>query len=743
MREPLQLWAGPECTVNRIGHRYSDQLASNGFAHRLDDIGRLAGLGVRRIRFPLLWERIAPDPGRRPDWAWADARVERMRQVGIAPIAGLVHHGSGPRHTHLLDPQFAPKLARYARAAAERYPEIDAWTPVNEPLTTARFSALYGVWFPHARDDRSFVRALIHQVQATALAMAAIREVIPQAQLVQTEDLGFTTTGSPALADQARFENLRRWLSFDLLVGRVVPGHPLWGWLGDCGASAVELMTLAERPCPPDIVGINSYVTSERFLDDRLDLYPGEQHGGNGRQTYVDTETARVHGAHIGGFEARLRETCERYGRPVAITEVHLGCTREEQLRWLHQAWTSAQHLRAQGQEIVAVTAWAAFGTFDWNSLLTREEGHYEPGLWDVGSTPPRPTALARLAHQLAHGQPPDHPVLAGPGWWQRELRLAYPCHGNIEALSVCGRPLLITGATGTLGRAFARLCEVRGLPYHLLSRAEMDIADPASVEAALARWRPWALVNAAGFVRVDDAEREPRCWRENVTGPAVLAQACARHGVRLLGFSSDLVFDGERMHPYVESDLARPLNAYGRSKLEAERHMLALAPDALVVRTAALFGPWDRHNFVTMTLESLRKGEPVVAPNDQWVSPTYVPDLVHASLDLLIDGECGLWHLASRSAVSWDEFARLAVRQAGLDVSLVRGESARVLGQRAPRPRFSALASERGQVMPSLETGLARYLQALAPDALPPACRLPETSDGTQSRSSGLLEIR
>ncbi len=722
----LELWAGPECTVNRVGDRYFDQLACSGFAERLDDIDRLASLGVRRVRMPLLWERLAPQQGQPPDWAWADSRLARLREAGIQPIAGLVHHGSGPRHTQLLDPAFPAQLAAYAGAVAARHPFIEDWTPVNEPLTTARFAALYGVWFPHARSDRAFVRALLHQVQATVQAMAAIRREVPGARLVQTEDLGFTTTRSPDLADQARFENLRRWLSFDLLTGRVTRTHPLWAWLRRQGASEAELMALAECPCSPGIVGINSYVTSERFLDDRLDLYPAPLHGGNGMCRYVDVETARVHGAHIGGFEARLREAAERYGLPVAVTETHLGCTREEQLRWLHQAWTAAQALRAQGLDIMAVTAWAAFGTFDWNSLVTRADGHYEPGLWDVSSDPPRPTALARLAAQLARGEAPESPVLAGPGWWQRELRLAYPCHGEIEALSVCGRPLLITGATGTLGRAYARLCETRGLPYHLLSRAEMDIADEASVEAALARWRPWALVNAAGFVRVDEAEHEPRHWRENVAGPAVLAAACARHGVRLLGFSSDLVFDGQSARPYVESDPARPLNAYGRSKHEAERQTLALAPDALVVRTAAFFGPWDRHNFVTLALDALRRGEPVVAPNDQWVSPTYVPDLVNASLDLLVDGECGLWHLANRGAVSWDEFARMAARLADLDAAMVQGEPTELLGQLAPRPRFSALASERGQLMPSLEAGLARYLQAREPQPRQPARQLP-----------------
>lgn len=705
----LELWAGPECTVNRIGDSYQDQLISSGFHHRLDDLDRLAGIGAKRLRFPLLWERISPEPGVF-DWRWSDERVERMRELGLGVIAGLLHHGSGPRHTSLLDPQFPEKLAAYARAVAERYPHIDAYTPVNEPLTTARFSALYGLWYPHHRDDKSFVRALLNQIRGTVLAMRAVREVNPRAQLVQTDDLGHTES-SPRLRYQAEFENLRRWLSFDLLAGRIGAQHALRHYLRNHGASEQELQDLVDHPCPPDILGINCYVTSERFLDERIWLYPSDLRGGNGRDKYVDVEHARVDGRVIGSFTARLREASERYGLPVAITEAHLGCTRDEQLRWLHQAWKAAQQVRAEGHDIRAVTVWAAFGTYDWDSLLTRRIGNYEPGLWDVSAGAPRPTALAALARQLAHGETPQSPVLEAPGWWQRELRLAYPSHGEVVALPVTGRPVLITGATGTLGQAFARFCELRGLPYRLLRRADMDIAEPASVASALERWNPWAVINTAGFVRVDDAEHDQRQWRENVLGPVLLAQECARRGVRLMSFSSDLVFDGGKSSPYVERDTPAPLNAYGRAKLEAERRILEQAPDALLIRTAAFFGPWDKHNFVAQGLEILRRGERWRAAQDQCVSPTYVPDLVQASLDLLVDAEHGLWHLTNRGEVSWVRFAQMAAEAASLDMRLVEGLATEDLGHIAPRPRYSALTSERHLLMPRLEDALCRYM--------------------------------
>ena len=714
----LQLWAGPECTVNRVRDEYRDQLELTGFAHRIDDLVRLAKLGVMRMRFPLLWERTAPAAPGQHHWQWSDARIARLRELQVAPIAGLIHHGSGPRYTHLLDPKFPRLLADYARAVAERYPDIDAYTPVNEPVTTARFSALYGFWYPHRRDDRSFVRALMHQMVGTVLAMREIRKINPSARLIQTDDLGYTT--APArLHYQADFENSRRWLSFDLLTGRVMPGHALWDYLLDNGASEQELTLFVEQPCAPDIVGINCYVTSERFLDDRVALYPVDRSFDNGRDQYVDVESVRVLGNVIGGFEARLREATQRYALPVAITEVHMGCTREEQLRWLYEAWRAAERLRAEGADVRAVTAWAAFGTVDWNSLVMRDAGEYEAGLWDVSGGAPRQTALGTLAQQLANGAVPDHPALSGVGWWQREARLTYPPHGAVTALPANGQPLLITGATGTLGQAFARLCSMRGLPAHLLTRAQLDIASRSSVEAALERFKPWAVINTAGFVRVDDAEHEPRQWRENVIGPTVLARACARRNVRLLSFSSDLVFDGAKPSPYVESDPPRPLNAYGRSKLEAERRVLKLAPDALVIRTAAFFGPWDRYNFLALALRALRNGKRWRAAADQLVSPTYVPDLVQAALDLLIDCERGLWHITNRGAVSWAGFAQMVADAAGLDASLVDPVPGVTLGQVALRPRYSALQSERGLALAPIEAAVEQYLADIEPDIL------------------------
>ena len=188
-RAPLELWAGYECTLNRVGDSQHDQLELTGHYGRLDDLDRLAELGVRTIRYPILWERIERLRASGAPFAWPDAAMERLRALGIEPIVGLVHHGSGPFGTSLLDDGFAEGLAAFARTVAERYPWVRRYTPVNEPLTTARFSALYGVWYPHGSSEALFVRALIVQCRATVLAMREIRKVNPDAKLVQTDDL--------------------------------------------------------------------------------------------------------------------------------------------------------------------------------------------------------------------------------------------------------------------------------------------------------------------------------------------------------------------------------------------------------------------------------------------------------------------------------------------------------------------------------------------------------------------------
>ena len=720
--DDLALWGGHECTVNRVGDRFFDQTRLSGHHDRIRDLDLFADLGLRALRYPVLWERTSPDRPDVQDWSWPDRRIARLSRLGIEPILGLVHHGSGPSYTNLLDDNFAGGLARFARDVARRYPHVQDWTPVNEPLTTARFSALYGLWYPHLTDEPAFWVALLNQIDAIRLAMTEIRAVTPKARLIQTEDLG-RTYESGETGGQAEFDNQRRWMTWDLLCGRVKPGHALWSRLVGLGLED-RLRRIADAPCPPDVVGINHYVTSDRFLDSRIGSYPPDTHGGNGTFKYADVEAIRVLTSAPGGLEAAMEEAAGRYGLPIAVTESHLNCTREEQIRWLGDTWRTALALRTRGVNVTAVTAWALLGSFDWNCLLTRNDGCYESGAFDIRGPEPRPTAIAATLRQLSRSEMAFHSVAEGLGWWRRDIRLVYPPQAATESAparpslplpkGVSGRPLLITGATGTLGQALSRACTRRGIDHVLTDRRRLSLDSVQSIVGALDEIAPWAVINAAGWVRVDQAEEQvAECLAANAEGAGLLAEACQRQGVAFVGFSSDLVFDGRSLVPYGELDEARPLNVYGRSKAIAETRVLRHG--GLMIRTAAFFSPDDPHNFAEHVVRNLAAGGEMAAASDLIVSPTYVPDLVDRVLDLLIDGETGIWHLANQGAVSWARFAEMIAEARGFDSARVRAAPWRDFGWAAERPANAALVSIRGQLMPTLEDAVARYSQSLS----------------------------
>ena len=414
----LDLWGGIECTVNRVGDVYQDQVVRSGHHDRLDDLDCMADLGIRTLRYPILWERTAPEHPNALDWRWSDERLGRLRTLGIRPIVGLVHHGCGPCYATFDNPAFERELPRYARCVAERYPWVQAYTPVNEPLTTARFAGLYGFWYPHGRSDQLFVQLLLRQVRATVQAMAEIRTIQPHAQLVQTDDLGYTHS-TPTLSYQADFENHRRWLTWDLLCGRVTPDHVLWAYLRGAGATERELWYHVENPCPPSLVGVNHYVTSERYLDENLNAYERCTHSGNGKHSYADTEMVRAVPEQRLGIGNLLFQAWERYRLPLAVTEVHLGDDVDEQKRWLGEVWRQAEAARQTGVDVRAVTVWALLGLYDWHCLLTRRENIHEPGVFDVGSGRPVPTALADMVRHIAAGDQIASLIPPGLGWWQ------------------------------------------------------------------------------------------------------------------------------------------------------------------------------------------------------------------------------------------------------------------------------------------------------------------------------------
>jgi dTDP-4-dehydrorhamnose reductase len=282
---------------------------------------------------------------------------------------------------------------------------------------------------------------------------------------------------------------------------------------------------------------------------------------------------------------------------------------------------------------------------------------------------------------------------------------------------------LLVTGATGMLGLDVMRAGERAGHELVGLTHAELDIADAAAVAEAFARIRPEAALNCAAWTDVDGAETHvEQAHAVNATGAGNLARAAEQAGVPLVHVSSDYVFDGEARvgasgarRPYVESDRTGPRSVYGQSKLAGEQQVLGASKRHTVARSAWVFGTGGR-NFAETMLKLASEREAVQVVTDQVGCPTWTGHLAPALLGLLERQVTGLVHLAGTGHVSWNGFAAEIFRQAELPCR-VEPATTDQMARPAPRPAWSALESERDDVLPlpPWQDGLAGYLAARA----------------------------
>jgi dTDP-4-dehydrorhamnose reductase len=271
------------------------------------------------------------------------------------------------------------------------------------------------------------------------------------------------------------------------------------------------------------------------------------------------------------------------------------------------------------------------------------------------------------------------------------------------------------------LGTDVVRAGERAGHELLGLDHAELDITDDAAVRGAVSRAGADAVINCAAWTDVDGAEAHVQSAHAvNSDGAGNLARAAAAAGVPLLHLSSDYVFDGRpeldgagRPRPYLESDRTHPLSAYGQSKLAGEQRVLAASPRHAVVRSSWLFGV-DGPNFVETMLRLAGERESVQVVTDQVGSPSWTGHLAPGLIGLLERGVPGLCHLAGAGEISWNGLAKEIFRQAECDCR-VEPATTEQMARPAPRPAYSALESERTDVlpMPPWQDGLAGYLAA------------------------------
>lgn len=280
---------------------------------------------------------------------------------------------------------------------------------------------------------------------------------------------------------------------------------------------------------------------------------------------------------------------------------------------------------------------------------------------------------------------------------------------------------VLIAGANGMLGTTLQRVLAERDIPFVAPAERDFDITDPAAVEsvvrefaASLAPGQRGLLANAAAYTNVEAAEDDPgTAYRVNEHGARLLAQVARDAGLAFAHVSTDFVFDGTKDSPYVESDSPNPLSVYGASKLAGERAVAAVCPEALIVRTAWVFGA-NGANFPTKILAAARERDRLSVVTDEIGSPTYTVDLAAGLLGLAAAGASGLYHLVGSGACSRFELAAEALRLAGSATAL-DPTTADAFPSKAPRPANSVLdcgkAAALGVVMPDWHHSIARFL--------------------------------
>ena len=259
---------------------------------------------------------------------------------------------------------------------------------------------------------------------------------------------------------------------------------------------------------------------------------------------------------------------------------------------------------------------------------------------------------------------------------------------------------ILILGAGGRLGAALVR-------EYHRefdvvgLNRAQLDLAKSDKIRSRLSSAEFDLLINCAAFTNVDLSEsRQAEAFAVNADAPKVLAEICSDKKAKLIHFSTDYVFDGEKREPYVEDDVAKPISVYGESKRAGEENILSLQDRHLVVRVSWVFGP-DRPSFIDAIIKRAQAEEEVEAVADKWSTPTYTGDVAKMLTQFVdVDVPGGALHFANSGECTWQEYAQHALdccRAAGMPLKTETVGAVKIADMKewvAQRPVYTVLST-------------------------------------------------
>lgn len=367
---------GIECSYPTVqGGKRRDQLAETGHYDRWrQDFQLCRDIGATIVRYGPPYYRMHLGP-HRYDWSFTDEVLPVMRQMGLTPILDLCHFGVPDWAGDFQNEDWPALFADYVRAFAARYPWITFYTPVNEILVCARFSAKEGIWNEQLQSDQAMVMAHANQCRATLLAVEAIREIVPDAVFFQSEACEHFVETHPGTREDVALKNAVRFITFDFLYGHPPDGQLLM-YLLDHGVTKKQydwFMEHGRRAAPYCVMG--------------MDYYAGHE------QTLEPDGSAKSIGPGLGWANI-ARQYYRRYRKPLMLTETNTGDPADGP-EWLWKTWHNLMLLREEGVPVIGYTWFSLQNQVDWDIELREVRGHeVGNGLFRLNRTP-NPVARA------------------------------------------------------------------------------------------------------------------------------------------------------------------------------------------------------------------------------------------------------------------------------------------------------------------------------------------------------------
>jgi hypothetical protein len=393
--------SGIECSAPIIagGHR-QDELRKTGHWSRVrEDLTLVGSFGIRFLRYGIPFHVVDATPGQY-DWAWTDRALGTLRDLGIEPIADLLHFGVPDDLRGIGDPRLPARFLAYATAFAERYPWVRYYTPVNEPQVTATLSANHGWWNERTTDARGWIAAIDNVATCAALAMEAIRARRPDAIFIQSDACESFLPANAAAIDAANFLFERHFVGWDLAYGRR-PIEPVVEWLAASGLGEDRLAWFAEHGSSQGCVAGHDY-------------YPGNE--------WIVTEDRRQKKVpRRRGYAAVAREHWAHHQLPFMLAETNW--EGRDAPAWLAQTWNDALQLRLEGLPIRGYIWYGFVDHVDWDTALRENNNRTNAcGLVDLDRRPHavgeqyRHLATAALRGEFSAVPVPDAPSIYQSG---------------------------------------------------------------------------------------------------------------------------------------------------------------------------------------------------------------------------------------------------------------------------------------------------------------------------------------